>query len=900
MKLVNTLLDFSRLEAGRIEASFVPTDLAELTRELASVFRSGVERAGLRLTVDCPPLAEPAYVDREMWEKIVFNLLSNALKFTLKGEIEVKLCLAPASAASADQGNASGDGASGRLAACLSVRDTGSGIPAAELPRIFERFHRVRNPHARSHEGTGIGLALVQELARQHGGSVAVQSTEGAGTTFSVWIPLGKAHLPLDRIGAQRHLASTNYGSLPFTEEASRWLPENAASPLEFGLTRDGDGTPEPGGKTNHVFGGREVAPARILLADDNADMRHYIRRLLAARGHDVVVVENGEAALAAIRAEPPELVLSDVMMPRLDGFGLLRELRSDPKTSAIPIILISARAGEESRAEGVEAGADDYLAKPFNARELLARVSTHLELSRIRRETAEKIRATLESITDGLYVVDAAGRFTYLNAEARRMMSENGTDPDKLIGLDYFEAFPSVLDMESGRTMKQSLTERVRTETENFYTPWERWFSVRRYPMPDGGVSTFFVDITERKRAERALLDAKAAAESANRSKDRFLAALSHELRTPLTPVLMTVSALAEDENVPAHIREQLGMIERNIALEARLIDDLLDISAIVTGKLNLHRELCDTHPLIREAVEMVKDSAFTKEIRLTCELNAARSGLLADSVRFQQIVWNLLRNAVKFTPRGGNVLIRDSEVAGPDNQVWWRLEVTDSGIGIDPNLLEKIFEPFEQGAVTGDHLFGGLGLGLAIARAIVKLHGGRIAAHSAGWNQGARFVVEFPAAPLPARKPGARLASRSPSPNAVIKSGPAAKVGKLQKILLVEDHASTLQALSQLLKRSGYEISEATTVAEALALAEAQGFDLVISDLGLPDGTGIQLMQTLRSQHGLRGIALTGYGMEEDITRAREAGFISHLIKPVQISELRTVLSALAASGE
>jgi PAS domain S-box-containing protein len=688
-------------------------------------------------------------------------------------------------------------------------------------------------------------------------------------------------------------------------------------------------------------------------------------------------------------------------------------------------VILISARAGEEARVDGVEAGADDYLTKPFNARELVARVSTHLELARVRRDAAEQIRTTLESVTDGLHVVDRQARFTYLNATARRMMAEHGVDPAGLIGREFFEAFPATRDLEVGRALTRSLRERVPTGTEGFYEPWQRWFNVRHYPTSEGGVSTFFQDVTERRRAEailrqnealfsalvelapmgvyvvdaqfrlqqinaralpafekvqpavgrdfsevmeilwgpvvsepiikifrhtlatgehyvsprfsnvrqdlgeertyhwetqrmtlpdgqhgvvcyfnditestraeQALLEAKASAERANRSKDLFLAALSHELRTPLTPVLVTVSALREDERLPAEVREQLAMTERNIALEARLIDDLLDLSAIANGKLRLQLQGCDAHPLIRQALEMTQDTALTKEISVACELNASHSGLMMDPVRFQQVVWNLIRNAVKFTPRGGRISIRTTESSPGGGETWFRLEVTDSGIGIEPGSLERIFQPFEQALTAGQHRFGGLGLGLAIVRAIVDLHGGKVFARSDGLNQGATFIAEFRGAVVPSAENGIGSAPHSLAPQPAALNGSGALSGKVRRILLVEDHASTLQALSTLLRRSGYEIAEATTVAEALAQAAAHAFDLVISDLGLPDGTGIQLMDQLRKHHGLRGIALTGYGMEEDVARARAAGFVAHLIKPVQINELRTVLTTL-----
>jgi len=345
-KLVNSLLDFSRLEAGRLQASYEPTDLATMTRDLASAFRSAVERAGLTFEIDCPPLEEPVFVDREMWEKIVLNLLSNALKFTIQGGVSISLH---------DREGA----------VELKVKDTGVGIPEEDLPRLFERFHRVEGQQARTYEGSGIGLALVHELAKLHGGKVAAESALGEGSTFTVTIPTGARHLPWERLGAAREWASTALGPEAYVEEAARWAPP----------------TPTPGPEAHPP-----ADSARILLADDNADMRDYVRRLLAPHWQ-VEAVEDGAKALAAARARPPDLVLTDVMMPGLDGFGLLRELRKEDATRSVPVVMLSARAGDEAKVEGLTAGAEDYLVKPFSARELLARVRTHLELARLRKD---------------------------------------------------------------------------------------------------------------------------------------------------------------------------------------------------------------------------------------------------------------------------------------------------------------------------------------------------------------------------------------------------------------------------------------------------------------------------------------------------------------------------------
>ena len=353
LKLVNSLLDFARMEAGRAEASFQCTDVGQFTREVASAFSSAIERAGLEFVVDCGSLEEPTYVDRASWEKVVLNLLSNALKFTFEGRITLRL-------------RASGEHAE------LQVSDTGVGIPAAELPHVFERFRRVPGSRSRTHEGSGIGLALVCEIAKMHGGTVEVQSMVDQGTTFTVRIPLGKAHLDPTRVESKSTQASTALGAAPFIAEALRWLPGAAIETATDGPAAPALAVPA------------EIANARIIVADDNADMREYLTRLLSQNWR-VEAVADGGAALAAAHRERPDLVLTDVMMPVLDGFGLLRELRADASLASTPVLLLSARAGEEASVEGLVAGADDYLVKPFASRELLARVSTHLQLHRSR-----------------------------------------------------------------------------------------------------------------------------------------------------------------------------------------------------------------------------------------------------------------------------------------------------------------------------------------------------------------------------------------------------------------------------------------------------------------------------------------------------------------------------------
>jgi signal transduction histidine kinase len=380
-RLVNALLDFARVEAGRIEAHYEPLDLGLLTRDLASTFCSAVHRAGLLFIVNCPSLDEPVYVDRDMWEKIVLNLLSNALKFTFKGFIEVSLAAAGAEVT-------------------LCVRDSGVGIPKEELPRLFDRFHRVQGARARTQEGSGIGLALVQELVKLHGGTIRVESEPGAGSLFTVVLPKGAAHLPKERVGASPAPVPTALAAAPFVEEALSWLPEGNApatveSPLDATVVAEAQPFYAPGSE-------------RILVVDDNSDMRDYLRRLLEPHWR-VGAAHDGAEALAAAKAEPPDLVIADVMMPGLNGFELLAALRAEPRTMTVPVVLLSARAGEEAHVEGMNAGADDYVVKPFGARELLARVKARLDIARVRREAEEKLERTVAERTRELQQANMA-----------------------------------------------------------------------------------------------------------------------------------------------------------------------------------------------------------------------------------------------------------------------------------------------------------------------------------------------------------------------------------------------------------------------------------------------------------------------------------------------------------
>nr|WP_238420941.1 SpoIIE family protein phosphatase [Streptomyces taklimakanensis] len=384
-KLVNTLLDFSRIEAGRMRASYEPVDLAAVTAELASVFRSAIDRAGLSFEVDCPPLPAPVHLDRAMWEKVMLNLLSNALKFTFDGSIGVVV-------------RAEGSHA------VVTVADTGVGVPATEMPRLFERFHRIENTRSRSNEGSGIGLALVKELVGLHGGTITADSTEGEGTRFTIRLPFGSGHLPADAVVSSPGARDATSSADPYVQEALRWLPADDTGALAAEATAPPSRSP-----ADHV-------PARVLVADDNADMRDYLARLLRDAGYHVSTVSDGREALDVIRADEPDLVVSDVMMPRLDGLALVAELRGDARTASVPVLLLSARAGQEASIEGLRAGADDYLVKPFAAAELLARVRANVELARLRNHHARWRTALVNSLQEAFFVCDEDGAVIEIN----------------------------------------------------------------------------------------------------------------------------------------------------------------------------------------------------------------------------------------------------------------------------------------------------------------------------------------------------------------------------------------------------------------------------------------------------------------------------------------------------
>lgn len=1111
LRLVNALLDFSRIEAGRVRATYQPTDLAAFTGELASVFRSACERAGLQLQVDCGPLSAPVYVDRDMWEKIVLNLLSNAFKFTFTGKIVVSL-------------------RETAHAAELRVRDTGTGIPPEEMSRLFERFHRVKNAQGRTHEGSGIGLALVQELVKLHGGAIGAESAVGEGTAFIVAIPLGSAHLPPEQIAASGGMAATGTGATPYVEEALRWLPEPTNGHAELPAYEEPLPTPIPGPEDDRPT---------VLVADDNADMRQYLVRLLRELYH-VHAVPDGQAAMAWMRERTPDLVLTDVMMPKLDGFGLLQALRADQKTRSLPVIMLSARAGEESRVEGMQAGADDYLVKPFSARELLARVSAHFQMARLRQEASatlhaseERFQTFMDNSPTTAFIKDGDGRYLYVNRLIERQFNrpaaqwlgktdfelfspeeahairqndasvltagktaeflEECTQPD---GLHYYVSFKFPIQDRNGAWllagMSIDVTEQRRAEEElreaelRFKAVFNQQFQFMAILRPDGMVveanDTCFRatgvqhgqvigrpfwetawwtglpevqawwkkqigcvvagggpctgevdyrqadgtlrhadavvsglkdgmgrivnviiegrDITERKVQQEALRaneqrlrtmaealpnllwtdlpdgqcdwlssqwgkytgipeqellglrwletvlhpddrertlacwqaacadqgaydleyrirrhdgayhwfktrgvplrdehgkivywfgtctdieDVKrleAALREADGRKDEFLATLAHELRNPLAPLRTGLQIMKLARGESDSMEQTRAMMERQLMQLVRLVDDLMDVSRITRGKIELRKERVEVARVIHHAIETSRPLIDANGHELLIDVPVQPIYVNADVTRLAQVISNLLNNAAKYTEHGGRITVSVKHDHGHA-----MLSVRDTGIGIPPHMLPHVFELFTQVDGSLDRSQGGLGIGLTLVKRLVEMHGGCVEAHSEGRGMGSEFVIRLPVVLALVDEESAD-------------DGRTAETSARRRILVADDNRDAAISLALMLKIMGNEVQTAHDGMEALQAAAAFRPDVILLDIGMPNVNGYEAASRIRQQpwgKKITLVAVTGWGQDDDRRRSHEAGFDFHVVKPVEPAQLEKLLGEL-----
>jgi PAS domain S-box-containing protein len=565
-------------------------------------------------------------------------------------------------------------------------------------------------------------------------------------------------------------------------------------------------------------------------------------------------------------------------------------------------------------------------------------------------RQQVARLEALLDSTDEGIVVSDTSGNVIYMNPAARRIHGYCAEDQLGRHLNDYAQTF-ELRHAGDGRVLaleEWPLARALRGERFSGYELIVRRRDVDHEVVVDYSGSSVVSpvdnvviigarDVTARREGQRQLERARREAEAASHAKDEFLAVLSHELRTPLTPVLTAAQAMENDALVPESLRATAAMIRRNVELEARLIDDLLDLTRISRGKLRLDFTRTDVHEKVESVVQIIEHDAQSKGVRLVIMLAARRRYVRADPARLQQVFWNLLKNAIKFTPQGGRVTIATSD--GPDGRVL--VEVSDTGIGIDPDVLPTIFDAFQQGGGEVTRQFGGLGLGLAITRVLVELHDGTISAQSPGRGGGAKFAVQLPVVAEPSRRTSSlKLKSRLEGSGAqggvggsgliytagsglanVVGSGLSNFTGSglaevcgssglaaaandaarrhRRHILLVEDHDDTAAIMSSVLRHQGHTVRRAGSVAAALQAAQAERFDLLISDIGLPDGSGLDLMRQLRLRQPVRGIALSGFGMDDDIRRSRDAGFEEHLTKPVSLDVLEMTIKRVAESS-
>jgi len=829
LKLVNTLLEFSRIEAGRVQAAFEPVDLSALTSDLASNFRSLCERASLRLMINCPTLTEPVYIDTEMWEKIVLNLVSNAFKFTFEGEIEVSLHAID-------------------NAVELSVRDTGTGIPAHELPHLFKRFHRIEGAQGRTYEGSGIGLALVQELAKLHGGTLNVESAQGKGSIFRLRIPFGNGHLPQDQIRSARNIPATAANATSFIEEALRSLPDvlatHTANGNELGFSEKSALSPAV----------NDAERPCVLLADDNADMRAYIARVLTEGGYDVRPFSDGLMALHAIRdGLRPDLVLSDIMMPRLDGFGLLRELRSDPTLENLLVIFLSARAGEEARIEGIAAGADDYLLKPFGARELRARVDGAIRLGRLRREAAirereleaeiirqggraalhesetrrriseEKYQLLMEHARDAILTVNSDGEVLELNRQAELLF---GRSRDEIVGR-LFNSFSEASDFNRFRADTAKLIESrlIRTDEDRIDTE----ISSARVVIDGEEIVVLIIrDITE-----RLLLEQKLGRAQKMEAIGQLTGGVAHDFNNLLTVILSNADTLAEELEGNADLRALAEMTRTAAERGADLTQSLLAFAR----RQALEPQVLDVNTLVA-GMEGLLRRTLGDNIQISLVQSPDTRRAIVDSAQLESAILNLSINARDAMPNGGQLTIEtgnaqlDQAYADVNDEVnagdYVLLCVSDTGTGMPPEVAARAFDPFFSTKDVGK----GTGLGLSMVYGFVKQSGGHIKIYSE-MGLGTSFRIYLP------------LAHQTQSIADVQSTRKVVDPIGTETILLVEDDDLVREHSERVVRSLGYRVLVASSGPSGMEIVKSgEHIDLLFTDVVMPGGmTGRQL---------------------------------------------------------
>ncbi|HTF20860.1 MAG TPA: ATP-binding protein, partial [Chryseolinea sp.] len=723
-KMVNTLLEFSRIEAGRAEGRFTRVNIGGFTEDLVSTFRSAIERSGMELIVHRGPIDAPVYVDLDMWERILLNLVSNAFKYSQKGKISVDI-------------QQLGDHLE------VAVADTGTGIPADQLERIFDRFHRIENAGGRSQEGTGIGLAMVRELVRLHRGTIEVNSSPGTGSVFTVKIPVGSAHLPTERLTNDSPDAYTRKYSPAFVEEANQWLDRGFESSDN-----------EPGTTTAYKNSER----SKVLLADDNADMRGYVHRLLADL-FEVITATDGEDAFLKLHQFKPDLLLTDVMMPKLDGFGLLQKVRRHPEFKNIPVIFLSARAGEEAKVEGLDAGADDYIVKPFSARELVVRVSNHIRINQVRRETERQFYQLFQE-APAIINIFKGPDFVFELFHPKNKDIFGDVD---YTGMPLLEALPEltgqgiveILQDVYSKGVTRYENERLVALHSNLGNPTHRYFNFIYQPWYDlkgriQGVLNFAIDVTDQVLARKQEEDlsekleviVKQRTEELQRSNDdlqQFAHVASHDLKEPVRKLKTFINRLESEygHEISPRGKQYLEKMRLASTRMNAMIEGVLTYSSINESEQRVQQvDLNEVFQSIETDLEML----FAQQQAV---LNRGWLPTLEGAhILLHQLFYNLVNNSLKFSADNPVIDVSSSIVQHHDiDHV--KIVVRDNGIGFDQQFADKIFQAFSR--LNSKDRYEGTGLGLSLCKKIVERHHGTISA-TGEENKGSSFTIVLP----------------------------------------------------------------------------------------------------------------------------------------------------------
>ncbi|WP_347558620.1 response regulator [Robbsia sp. KACC 23696] len=820
LRLVNTLLDFSRIEAGRARSTQIPLDISSATADMASAFRSTIEAAGLEYNVACPTLSHPVSMDPEMWEKVVLNLISNAFKYTLVGGISVSV-------------KAEEDVAS------IQITDTGVGIPSGDLPRVFERFHRVKDQSGRTFEGTGIGLALVKELVELHNGFVSVESKVGEGTIFTIKLPFCTE---LEKTDAVTHTLDgiTSKRAESFISEARRWIPAE--------ISDSGQGNVEAPAAVRSVNEFR----GQVLLVDDNADMRDYVRRLLEDMGHTVHVAADGLDALERLTDESPDLIVTDVMMPRVDGFELVKRIRKTPSLSHIPIIMLSARAGEDEAAIGLNAGADEYLVKPFTAKDLRARVDAMLKRNEHRNQVARKLvdsnnelgetvlqrtreRDQAWNLSHDLFgIANYDGIWVSINPSWTRLLGWKETDilgrtsewmehPD-----DIRKTREEIVALSTG-TASYSFENRYRTADGTYRTL--SWTAVPKEEL----LYCVARDVTdERLREDEAM---RARERSMQSQKMEAVGQLTGGVAHDFNNVLQVIGGnlqIIRQQTVDAQVLKRVDVAYSAVERGGKLASQLLSFARrhpIEPVVVNLRRLIDGMDELLSHAV----GEAITLRIESPPDLLNNR----VDRAHVENAILNLSLNSRDAMDGSGRLTITLKNTHVPTDEeipvdpgAYVRLTVTDTGCGMSEEVRARIFEPFFSTKPEGR----GTGLGMSMVYGFTKQAGGYVDVVS-DLGKGTSISLYLPAVP------------DDETPLKVTTND--APKGAGQVVLVVEDNPSVQQTVTEMLRMLNYQTVTADSADDAVDVLNSRSdIDILFTDVVMPGTMKSEELAKLVSQ--------------------------------------------------